>query len=221
MNRLLCNPHENTPSSAANNTKERHQHNDNNKSTQAFQADASRTSDSVHSTKPRAPITAYQCPNASHHTPSMESKLADLTLCSTHPSLIMSFLAWLLLSFISTHWLVPRMSRRKRPSIGERLRSALKPSILMLVLQFGFMLLRLQTPVVQSYHIIIGGQKAGNATSPLSPLWRLAAGCWFLALAVALTIGGVVGILVEAGAWKKRIGEVEGCAKVMEEPLCP
>jgi hypothetical protein len=52
-------------------------------------------------------------------------------------------------------------------------------------------------------------------------MWRLAIGCWFLALGVGLTTVGVFGIAIEAGKWEEMNGAPDRIAKKDLPPLCP
>jgi hypothetical protein len=60
------------------------------------------------------------------------------------------------------------------------------------------MLLRLHYPVPIAYNVRVSGPQEDMT---VDSLWMLAAGCWALSLALALSVVGVVGIVVGTEKW--------------------
>lgn len=111
-----------------------------------------------------------------------------------------SFVAWTVLGSVLTGLMIPFKGKHDRPLVKERFKFAIGPAIMMSALQGGVMIMRAQTPMEVSYRVKMVGPQEVFETSPL---WRLAAGSWFLTLGISLTIAGVGSIAVHAGYWKK------------------
>ena len=62
------------------------------------------------------------------------------------------------------------------------------------------------------YNVRVSGPQGEKV---VDPLWMMAAGCWALSLALALSVVGVFGIVVEIEKWCEAIRKEE------EKPLCP
>jgi hypothetical protein len=134
-------------------------------------------------------------------------------------SIIVSFLAWILLGLVTSIYPVRYSSHGRRPSLQERVQFTIAPAIMMTVIQCSLMILKFQTPVGVSYEVTMTGQQEDEACYAI---WKLATGCWFLALAVGLTIVGVFGIALESGRWREEMkGRADSVRKENLPPLCP
>lgn len=125
---------------------------------------------------------------------------------------MVSFAAWLLSILGASIYIIRYNGRGHRPSLKDRLRFALIPAVVMTAIQCGLMVLRAQPQLGDTYDVKMTGQGEAYQTSPL---WRLAAGCWFLAIGVGLTVVGVLGVLLEGAKWKEEMKDAN------LPPLCP
>ena len=153
-------------------------------------------------------------PLATHSIPTqpLRSDFTDLAIAVIHPSILLSFLAWICLSLAMTIYLVPRTQRGKSPSPQSRISLSINSAIMMLAIQIGLMLFRLHCLVPMPYNVRVSGPQGEKV---VDPLWMLAAGCWVLGLALALSVVGVFGIMVEIEKWSEVMRKGE------EKPLCP
>lgn len=142
----------------------------------------------------------------------MQSSGADLIRAIIHPSIIFSCLAWLCLILTLGLQIVKRTRRHQQPLLRDRLIFSITPAMMMLVIQLGLMLLQLHKPVCVSYNVKISGPQEERT---VDPLWTLAEGCWFLSLAIGLSVAGIFETLIEFGRWREKIRELQ------QPPLCP
>lgn len=149
--------------------------------------------------------------NGTNHTTT-----AGLILNVAYP-ILASFLAWIL-GLVTSIYLIRHDGHGRRPLLKEGLRFAINPAIFMTSIQYCLMILIFQTQVSVSYEVAMTGRQEDQ---PCFPMWRLAVGCWFLALGVGLTIVGVFGIAIEAGKWEEMNCAPERIAKKDLPPLCP
>ena len=161
-----------------------------------------------------SPRSAYH-PNTtvSHDSinPRPQTETLTLFLYLLYP-IAVSFAAWLLSAFAASFVTVRYNGHghsgqtRHRPSFNDRLRFALIPAVVMTAIQCGLMALRAQPQVGDTYEVKMTGEREDYETSPL---WRLAAGCWFLAIGVGLTVVGVIGVVLEGAKWREEMKEAE------------
>jgi hypothetical protein len=147
----------------------------------------------------------------------LRSETLALILHVLYP-VIVSFAVWIFFAFAASICVIRYNGRGQHPSFKDRLRFALVPAIVMTAIQCGLMVLRAQPQVGVPYDVKMTGEREDYETSPL---WRLAAGCWFLAVGVGLTIVGVLGVVLDAVKWKQDMKDKGKFGKVNMPPLCP